>query len=145
MNAPDLISIKDMRGACTHVEGMEKRLTSLVLFPLTLATAALLAAACQTTPSPGASAAAPPPPAFVEAACGGCHAVEPPFLSPNVRAPSFEAVANRPGVTRATILAWLVNAHNYPEQMDFDLEREHVEQIADYMITLRRDDYVPIP
>lgn len=110
---------------------------------------ALLAAGCQTTgpvpaiaPTGEARAQAP---AFVEAACGGCHAVEPPFLSPNRQAPSFEAVANRPGVTKATIRAWLVNAHNYPEQMDFDLERDHVEQVTDYMITLRRDDYVPMP
>lgn len=111
----------------------------------TLAPAALLSA-CQTTPQPTASASQPEqasPPVFVEAACGGCHAVEPPFLSPNPRAPSFEAVANRPGVTRATVRAWLVNAHNYPEVMDFDLNRDHVDAVSDYMITLRRADYVP--
>lgn len=108
------------------------------------ASVALLAAACQTY-SPPRAESAPPPPAFVEAACGGCHATEPPFLSPNQRAPSFESVANRPGVTKATIRAWLINAHNYPEQMDFDLERGQVDQITDYMITLRRDDYVPMP
>lgn len=101
--------------------------------------AALTLAACTTTPAP-----APGPPAFVEAACGGCHAVEPPFLSPNTRAPSFEAVANRPGVTRATIRAWLIDAHNYPEQMDFDLTRERVDEVTNYMITLRRADYVPV-
>lgn len=109
-----------------------------------LASMSFLAAACATTPAPPP----PAPPAFVEAACGGCHAVEPPFLSPNARAPSFEAVANRPGVTRATIRAWLVDAHNYPEQMDFDLTREHVEEVTSYMITLRvpgrRADYVPV-
>lgn len=103
------------------------------------ALAALGLAACATTPQP-----APAPPAFVEAACGGCHAVEPPYLSPNPGAPSFEAVANRPGVTRATIRAWLVNAHNYPEQMDFDLTSDHVEEVSAYMITLRRADYVPV-
>lgn len=109
------------------------------LIPLAPFAAFFALAACATTPEP-----APAPPAFVEAACGGCHAVEPPFLSPNRRAPSFEAVANRPGVTRATIRAWLVNAHNYPEEMDFDLERDHVEQVSGYMITLRRRDYVPV-
>ena len=118
---------------------MEKPLTALAL-----ASVALLATACQTV-SDARTAAPPPPPAFVEAACGGCHAVEPPFLSPNPRAPTFEAVANRPGVTKATIRAWLVNAHNYPEQMDFDLERDHVDQVTDYVITLKRRDYVPIP
>lgn len=109
-----------------------------------IAAAALTLAACVTTPAPQIAATSPsPPPAFVEAACGGCHAVEPPFLSPNVTSPSFEAVANRPGVTKATIRAWLTNAHNYPEVMDFDLTSEYVDEVADYMITLRRPNYVP--
>lgn len=101
--------------------------------------------ACQTYGSErsGSALADPDPPAFVEAACGGCHAVEPPFLSPNPHAPSFEAIANREGLTRDTLGAWLADAHNYPEDMDFDLEPEHVEQIAAYMVTLRREDYVP--
>lgn len=101
---------------------------------------------CQTASQPqvvATKSAQTSPPAFVEAACGGCHAVEPPFLSPNPQAPSFEAVANRPGVTKATVRAWLVNAHNYPEVMDFDLNRDHVDEVATYMIKLRRTDYVP--
>lgn len=106
-----------------------------------LAPLALLGlAACQTT-VPAAQSANPP--AFVEAACGGCHAVEPPFLSPNPEAPSFAAIANREGLTEGSLASWLFDAHNYPEQMDFDLAREQADQIADYMITLRRKDYVP--
>lgn len=112
-----------------------------------LTAASLALAACQSAypaaPKVGAISTAPAP-TFVEAACGGCHAVEPPFLSPNATAPSFEAIANRPGVTRATIKAWLKNAHNYPEVMDFDLTNEHVDEVTDYMITLRRRDYVPV-
>lgn len=127
-----------------------------------LAALAMLAAGCQTSlaSSSGAGAAAPAsgnaapaarqalarpakPPAFVEAACGGCHAVEPPFLSPNPESPSFEAIANRAGLTEATLGAWLFDAHNYPEQMDFTLTREQAQAIADYMVTLRRKDYVP--
>lgn len=118
-------------------------MTKRPFFALALFAPAAMLAACQTTPQPSALAAAPAPPTFVEAACGGCHAVQPPYLSPNPQAPSFEAVANRPGVTKATIRAWLVNAHNYPDVMDFDLTREHVDEVADYMITLRRADYVP--
>lgn len=111
----------------------------IIIAPLATLAPAVLLAACATTPEPAPAE----PPAFVEAACGGCHAIEPPYLSPNPGAPTFEAIANRPGVTRATIHAWLVNAHNYPEQMDFDLRREQVDQTVDYMITLRRADYVP--
>ncbi|MFN4039213.1 MAG: hypothetical protein ACK4IB_07740 [Erythrobacter sp.] len=105
-----------------------------------LSAAALFVSGCQTS-MPQSTATKPP--AFVEAACGGCHAVEPPFLSPNPESPSFAAIANREGLTEATLGDWLVDAHNYPEQMDFDLTREQAEQIADYMITLRRADYVP--
>ena len=110
---------------------------------LLIAAAAPLAA-CQTASEPD-MAMEPDPPAFVEAACGGCHAVEPPFLSPNPESPSFEAIANREGLSEETLGDWLMDAHNYPEVMDFDLTRAQVDQIADYMITLRRDDYRPQP
>jgi len=140
-----LILIKAFCPAIADKAAMTHRLT-LVASLVFASTALLLTAACGTMPAPEprvAAAAQPAPPAFVEAACGGCHAVDPPYLSPNPQAPSFESVANRPGVTKATIRAWLVNAHNYPEAMDFDLNRERVDEIADYMITLRRADYVP--
>jgi mono/diheme cytochrome c family protein len=109
-----------------------------------IAAAAAPLAACQTASQPETTMA-PDPPAFVEAACGGCHAVEPPFLSPDPQAPSFEAIANRKGLSRETLGDWLANAHNYPEVMDFDLTRPQVDQIAAYMVTLRRDDYRPQP
>ncbi len=99
--------------------------------------------ACQTASAPDPVSQAPPPPAFVEAACGGCHAVEPPFLSPNPAAPAFAAIANREGVSHKSLKPWLMDAHNYPEEMDFDLEPTQVDQVARYLITLRREDYVP--
>jgi mono/diheme cytochrome c family protein len=91
-----------------------------------------------TAPSPDTRA-----PAFVEAACGGCHAVEPPFLSPNPASPSFAAIANRSGLSEASLAAWLSEAHNYPEQMDFTLTATQIDQIAAYMVTLRDAGYVP--
>lgn len=112
----------------------------------------LLTVACDTVPHPdpqiahGAARTTsdPAPPAFVEAACGGCHAVEPPFLSPNPQAPSFESIANREGMSHKTIKPWLLDAHNYPEMMDFDLDAEQAGQVASYIITLQREDYVPV-
>ncbi|MCL9998978.1 MAG: cytochrome c [Erythrobacter sp.] len=91
-----------------------------------------------TSPSPDTRA-----PAFVEAACGGCHAVEPPFLSANPASPSFAAIANRPGLSEKSLADWLVDAHNYPEDMDFTLTRKQIDQIAAYMVTLREAGYVP--
>jgi len=91
-----------------------------------------------TSPSPDTRA-----PAFVEAACGGCHAVEPPFLSANPASPSFAAIANRRGLSGASLGDWLADAHNYPEEMDFTLTRKQIDQIAAYMVTLRGAGYVP--
>ncbi|MEL6530568.1 MAG: hypothetical protein AAGK01_00025 [Pseudomonadota bacterium] len=98
-------------------------------------------AACQTAGPAAQQASAPNPPAFVEAACGGCHAVQPPFLSPNPEARSFEAIANREELSEATLASWLKDAHNYPDVMDFDLSEEQADEIAQYMVTLRRGDY----
>ncbi len=117
-------------------------MTQYSLTPLALIVPALAAvplAGCQTAQAPPQ----PDPPAFVEAACGGCHAVEPPFLSPNPESPSFAAIANREGLSEDTLADWLADAHNYPEMMDFDLTREQVDEIAAYMITLRREGYTP--
>lgn len=79
--------------------------------------------------------------AFAQAACGGCHAVEPPGLSPNPKSPPFADVANSPGLTDATLAIWLADAHNYPEEMDFDLNRKQVDTIARHMLRLRDPNY----
>lgn len=122
------------------------------LLARTLALIALLGlAACQTPAADGppmvgkatARSRDARAPAFVEAACGGCHAVEPPFLSPNPRSPSFAAIANRPGLSEQSLADWLAEAHNYPEDMDFTLTRPQIGQIAAYMVTLRNAGYVP--
>lgn len=116
---------------------------SILITALTVVPASALLAACQTTgtaPLPNSEA---PAPAFVEAVCGGCHAVEPPFVSPNPAVPSFEAIANREGLTEETLGDWLANAHNYPEEMEFELTQQQVDQVAAYMVTLRRGDYEP--
>lgn len=108
---------------------------------LGLATLAVLAA-CQTATQPVAKAR-PEDHALAQAACGGCHSVEPYGLSPNPDAPEWPAIANRPGLTRETLTRWLVDAHNYPAEMDFYLEEDEVQQLVDYMLTLRREDYHP--
>ena len=120
--------------------------------PLLLAALAALAA-CTTAPGTGnppamvGKSTSPSPdtraPAFIEAACGGCHAVEPPFLSPNPASPSFAAIANRQGLSEKSLGDWLADAHNYPEDMDFTLTRAQIDQIAAYMVTLRDAGYVP--
>ncbi len=141
-----MIPIKDAVTGKADRVCMTQRL--LFLAPLAL----LALSACQTpgtdNPPPmlGKPTARSPDaraPAFVEAACGGCHAVEPPFLSPNPRSPSFAAIANRTGLSERSLADWLSEAHNYPEDMDFTLTRPQIDQIAAYMVTLRNAGYVP--
>jgi len=142
-----LIPIKESGADREDKASMTHRLTLLAPFAL------LALAACTTAPGTDnpppiiGKATAPSPdtraPAFVEAACGGCHAVEPPFLSPNPASPSFAAIANRRGLSEKSLAEWLAEAHNYPEQMDFTLTPPQIDQIAAYMVTLRKAGYVP--
>lgn len=125
-----------------------------------IATLALASAACTHYTADGAetttaNAAAEPVAAmtpadhdrlaFVQAACGGCHAVETNDLSPVPDAPRWVDIANREGLDRGTLARWLRDAHNYPEMMDFDLDSDQVDMIAAYILTLRSADYKRAP
>ncbi|MDG2003174.1 MAG: hypothetical protein P8J20_07570 [Novosphingobium sp.] len=81
--------------------------------------------------------------AFAQAACGGCHSVEPLDLSPNPQAPAFAEIANRRGLTAETLSYWLRDAHNYPEAMDFDLNASRIDELTTYILTLRDKNYQP--
>lgn len=96
-------------------------------------------AACQHRPAAEAGENL----ALAQAACGGCHAVERNELSPNPDSPSFAAIVNQEGLTRATLATWLRDAHNYPEEMDFYLDEPEVEALIDHMLTLRDPGYRP--
>ena len=129
---------------------------------ISVITLAIVTAACQPAPSGEqvASAAQMPQPAastdqlantegpnrilgFVQGACGDCHAVQTPGLSPNPEAPPFADIANRKGLTYETLSQWLRDAHNYPEVMDFDLDAPQVDDLAAYILTLRDENYKP--
>ena len=118
-----------------------------------MALASLLLAGCQSAGPVAAPAAAPSPaaanadavPDYVTAICGECHAVRDNAVSVNPQAPGFADIANSPGLTRDTLVTFLSDAHNYPMQMDVDLVEEDIEVIADYMLTLRSDDYIKRP
>ncbi len=130
--------------------------------PLSAIALGIFIAACQPVPSVDevesvASAAAPTIAAeqridneqfrkvlgFAQGACGDCHAVESPGLSPNPEAPAFADIANREGLDAQTLTRWLRDAHNYPEAMDFDLDAPQVEELTDYILTLRDENYEP--
>lgn len=82
--------------------------------------------------------------AFAEAHCAGCHAIgRNAEQSPEPEAPPFELIANKKGVTRATLTTFLRDAHNYPEAMQFKLQRKDTDALVTYMLTLRRKGYHP--
>ena len=95
--------------------------------------------------APDAALAEHHPLQFAQAACGGCHAVQKPWLSPNPASPSFADIANRDGVTEETLRQYLVDAHNYPLEMDFDLDESQSRVLAQYILTLRDPNYRPPP
>lgn len=80
---------------------------------------------------------------FARNRCSDCHAVGPGADSPRREAPTFERIANTPGLTRATLDQWLRDAHNYPEAMYFAIPEEGIADLVAYMLTLQREDYEP--
>lgn len=78
---------------------------------------------------------------FVQASCASCHAIDAGSLSPNPNAPTFENIANRPGVTRETLRTYLLDAHNYPVDMDFELTPERADAVTDYILGLQSAEY----
>lgn len=82
--------------------------------------------------------------AFAEAHCATCHAIgRNAEQSPNPSAPPFELVANERGLTRQTLTTFLRDAHNYPDAMQFTLDRRSIDSLVSYMLTLRRRGYHP--
>ncbi len=121
-------------------------------FRLSAVLLAALAGACAAPPAAQTAAAVPPPAAaapaegsspaargfaFAASHCSGCHAVGRDQLSADPAAPPFEAVVNKPGLTRETLNYWLRTSHNYPEIMNFDIDPDRVDDLAAYMLTLR--------
>ena len=80
---------------------------------------------------------------LAQAACSQCHSIEEFGLSPNAAAPEWPEIANTEGLTRDSLTTWLTDAHNYPGEMDFYLEADEIDQLVEYLLTLRREDYHP--
>ena len=69
--------------------------------------------------------------AFAQDRCAACHGVTANAGSPNPESPSFEDIANQPGLTRTTLRRFLTDSHNYPEAMQFKVERTEISNLAD--------------
>lgn len=111
--------------------------------PLPLLALALLLTGCHNPPldERASSGTLSRGQAFAEASCGGCHAVSLYGRSSNPNAPPFGYIANQEGVTAETLTVWLSGAHNYPREMDFYLQAREVDDLVDYLLTLRDPSY----
>ena len=81
--------------------------------------------------------------AFAKTNCTGCHAITPTGTSANPEAPHFQTIANMPGLTRETLRSFLRDSHNYPAAMNFTVDPGQVEDLTDYVLTLRKPGYKP--
>ena len=75
--------------------------------------------------------------------CAACHAVTANGTSPHPQAPSWDDIANRPGTTERTLRRFLADSHNYPEAMQFRIERRHLRELSAWIVTLQRENYQP--
>jgi mono/diheme cytochrome c family protein len=108
-----------------------------------LGAACLCAAACnpgregQPAPGPSAPAARPAGLVYAEGACADCHAVEAgQTQSPNPKAPTFETIANTPGVTRMGLSALLHTSHRTMPNLIVDPNR--IDDLSAYLDTLKK-------
>lgn len=105
-----------------------------------LALAALIAACTHHAPTPPGALQIGDPVhglTFARQNCASCHAVEAGSeWSPDLVAPTFETVANTPGMTSRSINVWLSSDH--PSMPQLIVTPEDGDDLWAYMLTLRR-------
>ena len=113
---------------------------------LLLSGSALILGACQQQPlvAQAGSTAQVRGHAFAKASCAACHAIERSSMSsPNAQAPPFPAIVNQQALTSETLSSWLRNAHNYPAEMEFEVDSGAIDDLVAYMLTLKDPSYSP--
>jgi mono/diheme cytochrome c family protein len=80
--------------------------------------------------------------AIARGICSECHAVERArTMSPNSEAPSFERIANTPGMSDLALLAFLYTPHR--EMPNIVLTHQEADDIIDYIRTMRAPEPSP--
>lgn len=70
--------------------------------------------------------------------CAGCHAVEQGRSSPLAAAPTFEKIANMPGMNLMAFDVWMRTGH--PTMPLLKLDATQTEDVSAWLQTLRRRD-----
>jgi mono/diheme cytochrome c family protein len=75
--------------------------------------------------------------AYAQDVCAQCHAIrEGSAVSPNLNAPTFDKIANTPGMTGAALLVILQSTHQ--EMPDFIIPAKEKADVVAYILTLKR-------
>ena len=112
---------------------------------------ASIATACSTGPAPQAApvsnsspvqATSNPPRSpglvYAEKACSACHAVvSGQTRSPDPKAPTFEAIANTPGMTTMALNVWL-HSSLHRDMPYVRVEPDQLESLAEHLFSLRK-------
>jgi mono/diheme cytochrome c family protein len=76
---------------------------------------------------------------YAKDVCAQCHAVLPnEQLSPLPGAPSFQNVAETPGMTSTALAVWLQTSH--PTMPNIILAPEELENVIAYILSLKRQE-----
>jgi len=113
----------------------------------------LAGAACAPAPGPAPDAAASPLQrratdeaaagrSYAQAHCASCHAILAGAApSPNLKAPSFAAVANTHGMTRTALNVWLHTSH--PTMPNLIIDPDRIGDVSAYIATLKTNEPDP--
>jgi mono/diheme cytochrome c family protein len=76
--------------------------------------------------------------AYANKVCAACHAVLPnDQVSPLPQAPTFQSVADTPGMTELALTVWLQSSH--PTMPNIVLEPDDMRNVVAYIRSLDRD------
>jgi mono/diheme cytochrome c family protein len=76
--------------------------------------------------------------AYADVNCAACHAVSShQTMSPNPSAPTFESVANAPGMTSIALNAWLHSPH--PSMPHLIVDPDEIDNLAAYLAALKHE------
>ena len=74
--------------------------------------------------------------AYASAICAECHAILPgEEMSPLLEAPSFQSVADTPGMTELALSVWLQSSH--PTMPNIVLEQDDMRNVITYIRSLK--------
>jgi mono/diheme cytochrome c family protein len=76
--------------------------------------------------------------AYAQEVCAACHAVLPnEELSPLPQAPTFQSVADTPGMTELALTVWLQSSH--PTMPNIILKQDDLRNVVAYIRSLAKD------